>query len=914
MRQQFQGWPEVARLLRLQATEERDRAASGAVARLNYGQCASLYAIADRIIDQEGLIIADEVGMGKTRVAVSLTSAVVRAGGRVAILVPPVLGYQWEQELREGGAPSPQILRSLLQYFEAWSEEDPKDHRPWFEEPVVLLSHSFANWRLGASSTFWRWGMLPEVYARWRARTSESGRLPRGYHAASCDDDVRNAAISVVNAIPQDQQETSWQIVSALVEQTPWPEALNAEAYTRDGKRRSGLETAVGLGLGLFDLVVIDEAHKSRGEDSRLSVLLDGIVMSTSEVRRFGMTATPVELDALQWSGTLSRIGLKPKQLEPLKKDIEAYADIVRKLRLCPTSDPLRERFKSIARQFEETLSRYVLRRDKREDDAVRRFAAAAGEMGADYRVLHDIVIDATDLSPTWQQAICAAESLSLAGRGGVGINAEQQKRLRLTFGNGHGLAAMLNAPLMDDDADEGDDSDKTPLVSQAKEMFGEKEWRCASKREERVRWWAQLMQAPFAKQNGDQALFGHPAILATVDAIEDVLARDEKVLVFGRFTRPLRRLTELLNARSMLKALEAGTPWPQEKVHGDPSANADQSDWPAVRAAHEQLKCKIPLGDIDARLKKNYAELQSKRERFRASLLSTLDQGFACMNPEHDNARLRARILFDAFREDVLTESQQGRDSHTLSLISRAIEDIVSLRHSEKPEPTAFAEAFAALTKALSDRNEGDDDGDGALDEDEASELWHVLRQRLEDDYSTVRGGMARLMYGGTSQHSRRMMQLAFNRLHSPTRVLVAQSAVGREGLNLHLACRTVVLLHPEWNPGVVEQQIGRVDRVGSFWQQCLYEALHRGVSGGLLPRIEIRPVVFRGTYDEYNWQVLSDRWRDLRAQLHGMVLTVDASSDEFMRKIICSINDEAPNFSPSRLRGGSSALYEQG
>jgi SNF2 family DNA or RNA helicase len=54
---------------------------------------------------------------------------------------------------------------------------------------------------------------------------------------------------------------------------------------------------------------------------------------------------------------------------------------------------------------------------------------------------------------------------------------------------------------------------------------------------------------------------------------------------------------------------------------------------------------------------------------------------------------------------------------------------------------------------------------------------------------------------------------------------VLVAQSVVGREGLNLHRACRTVILLHPEWNPGVVEQQIGRVDRLSSYWEQLLTE-----------------------------------------------------------------------------------------
>lgn len=144
--------------------------------------------------------------------------------------------------------------------------------------------------------------------------------------------------------------------------------------------------------------------------------------------------------------------------------------------------------------------------------------------------------------------------------------------------------------------------------------------------------------------------------------------------------------------------------------------------------------------------------------------------------------------------------------------------------------------------------------------------------------------------------------LQLAFNRKHGHPKVLVAQSVVGREGLNLHKACRTVVLLHPEWNPGVVEQQIGRVDRIGSLWESKLGEALEKNVVSDPIPRIEIRPVVFQGTYDEKNWQVLRDRWDDLRAQLHGIVISPRiAENYQDATSIIAEINAAAPNFSPS-------------
>jgi hypothetical protein len=105
---------------------------------------------------------------------------------------------------------------------------------------------------------------------------------------------------------------------------------------------------------------------------------------------------------------------------------------------------------------------------------------------------------------------------------------------------------------------------------------------------------------------------------------------------------------------------------------------------------------------------------------------------------------------------------------------------------------------------------------------------------------------------------------------------------------------------LHPEWNPGVVEQQIGRVDRIGSLWEEKLNQVVDKQKTGGL-PRIEIRPVVFQGTYDEKNWCVLRDRWDDLRAQLHGVVISsriAEKYSD--VEGLASEINSMAPNFSP--------------
>ena len=66
-------------------------------------------------------------------------------------------------------------------------------------------------------------------------------------------------------------------------------------------------------------------------------------------------------------------------------------------------------------------------------------------------------------------------------------------------------------------------------------------------------------------------------------------------------------------------------------------------------------------------------------------------------------------------------------------------------------------------------------------------------------------------------------------------------------------------------------------------------------------IPRIIIQPVIFKGTYDEYNWNVLRERWDDLRAQLHGVVVPARlVENDEKSEAILKEISNCCPSFSP--------------
>lgn len=205
-----------------------------------------------------------------------------------------------------------------------------------------------------------------------------------------------------------------------------------------------------------------------------------------------------------------------------------------------------------------------------------------------------------------------------------------------------------------------------------------------------------------------------------------------------------------------------------------------------------------------------------------------------------------------------------------------------------------------------ISELSEGAGDGftedgsDGSPSKDVTA--LQLLSNHL-NEYSGREGSFARLLYGQTAPQTRRLLQAAFNREGSWPMVLIAQSTVGREGLNLQEDCRTVVLLHAEWNPGVVEQQIGRVDRKNSRFLKD-YRAGDWRKKGASPPRIEIHCIQMEGGYDSLHWDVLRERWAALRAQLHGDVVSMRdrelARTDPELAELIERLDFAAPDFHP--------------
>ena len=196
---------------------------------------------------------------------------------------------------------------------------------------------------------------------------------------------------------------------------------------------------------------------------------------------------------------------------------------------------------------------------------------------------------------------------------------------------------------------------------------------------------------------------------------------------------------------------------------------------------------------------------------------------------------------------------------------------------------PETFLHAFTDLLDTL--KTAEDSEGETALPDTLVSRLEAHL-----NTFSSRESSFSRVMTGNTDPLTRYTLQEAFNRKDTWPMVLVTQSLVGREGLNLHKACRHVIL-HAEWNPGTLEQQIGRVDRKGSKWAQDITASADQS---GAVPKIEIYTVTVSGSYDQHQWEIVGARWKALRAQLHGDVIPAQKNSQQ------SSIQSRAPNFFP--------------
>jgi superfamily II DNA or RNA helicase len=128
------------------------------------------------------------------------------------------------------------------------------------------------------------------------------------------------------------------------------------------------------------------------------------------------------------------------------------------------------------------------------------------------------------------------------------------------------------------------------------------------------------------------------------------------------------------------------------------------------------------------------------------------------------------------------------------------------------------------------------------------------------------------RLINGKTKADSRHRLMLSFNTPFFPE-VLVA-SEVMAEGVDLHLGCRYMIHHDLDWNPSTIEQRTGRIDRLGAK-----AETVGRP--------IEVYLPYIAATQDEKQFRVVTDRERWFQVLMGEKYQTDEASTERLAERV---------------------------
>lgn len=918
-----------------------------------FGQEKAAAALMGRI-KAGGAILADEVGLGKTRVALMVMQAAMNAGGTVAAVVPPGLLYQWENEYNEFAASlkegltllnangkngqfpkgKPVKIRSYWNLFQQDTSFFPLNRR----KDWLLISHNFGflqrvshntdTWKIelpaivralhesesAHGNNLWcrflkRFDQRPGTFIRQSARRREEKWNKRVLGASSFLLKNKNKFSSELE---------QFLFKDMICPDDRWGNGISAarNTFKKGGNGRKAIHEMIGMLLGPVDLLVIDEAHKSRealppesdvSGNRRLTSLIEEIIyFRNRNSRRICLTATPIELGASQWKALLQRTGVNWNDRE--LAFLTDFENALHKANNSPDQEELLDQLIQASTVFQEKLSSKMIRRRRINQPEHSELLNGIKFDGAHpHRTMDLLEIDPSRLSSGWRKAVLSLEGLSWAAKGSDSAYADKF------------MACRYASAMMDLDKDDAKNETEAGGCSPKNAKI------------QRARFWRQLaaMHAGTDDHAGPK-LITHPRVQATADYIEACLKdNQEKILVFGRFTKPMEALRDELNIRYVLRRLERGLPSTRMRLDIPTLFRASQrlSSQNGSRSKHfmpfnSPWQTEAELADACQNARNEYRKIQFRlRQWFSNDKLLTILPGDCCFNKMKTDNEVRLNAVFNRFRGELL-EDLLDSGNYSFILQEAAFHGYDRAEGGREYElcKSKIIKICADYIRGAYDQNitgpdqettqwEGDisfRETDMMGDQLTPDHLYSAMdiSESEETERTLPRSAYCRLMDGHMSMSTRRIVQERFNRKGSFPRVLIAQSAVGREGLNLHKACRHLILFHPEWNPAVVEQEIGRVDRIRSLWNELAddWQKQHRKHHAGSekdFPKIKIDFVVFMGTYDEYQFHVLDNRRKSLEAQLFGSLLdeeSMDRVSEAYRERL----KQAAPDFEP--------------
>jgi ERCC4-related helicase len=819
-----------------------------------------------RLEEQPGLVLADEVGMGKTFVALAVAAGVVRSTNYrrpVVVMVPPPVAEKWPNDwkvFRQLCLSDDTKLRATEHPVRKASEflkllDDPADRR----QHIIFLTHGAL--RSALSDSFIELAVIRQAFShqhslelkkrraafpRWahsvlgdgwfnEERTQRLLELPpaRWIEIAGTRDSVTDDPVPflMLKAIGlTDLTDVRSALAEMPLHASPnLAQRLSAVRRQLRAAIRNVWTEAMGNLSFRLPLLILDEAHHVKNANQLASLFfgssvehqgLEGALTDKFD-RMLFLTATPFQLGHHELISVISRFGAV--RLTALERQ-RFEGDLV-ELRRCldrSQADALRldSAWARLGRDNMDGLAAgWWTEPSEHFPEALQLPATAAQRSVESFTAAQHAlrpwvlrhcrdrrreVISGAGIMPV------ADEQRAVQGPGELtGINIAGESVLPFLLAaraesivslwglrNSTATRALFSEALASSyDAFLRTETDEPSAETSSTQLPAECQW-----------YVNQITR--FIPRGNFGVLDSHPKIHATTSRVVDLWSRGEKVLVFVFFRatgRALRRsISSALQQQVDLMITHAGF------GSGDDLQRRSESQLkegaPAARVVDDSVRNLI----VEATLN------DSDRDAISAVMLRFM------RTPTFQTRYLDLGAnLADSIRAAFLGTGPRKRD-----LAERIV---------------AFAERVSLLTQ------------------DERLVLWEDLMQiqtgdirhiLADESAGTSQSGTSlpnvRLANGETDRQVRLRLMRAFNSPFFPE-VLIA-SSVFSEGVDLHLDCRHVIHHDLDWNPSVLEQRTGRVDRVGSLAER----------TGE--PIVVFEPFL-AGTQDERLFRVVKDR-----------------------------------------------------
>lgn len=834
--------------------------------------------ILQRLQHQEGVVLADQVGMGKTYVALAVaTSQILRRPrlDQVVVFVPARVAEKWVNEwgkFREAllvDAPEIRCVKQAIRSGEDFLKalDDPHATRNHLvvvthEALTATLKDSFiqlallyyatrnrgdavkvrtrvARWSTGSSGLIRDRRFSPEFVERLLATAPNRWREEWAHLTGEdLDDDPVPAHLSEVAG--QLDLDAVWAVLQELpVHRSPNLAARlkSARSKLNDATQAVWKQVLVAAKPRL-PLLIVDEAHALKNSHTRISRLFTPLPNEPGDGAFRGifgrvllLTATPFELGHNELIGVLSRLDavrtLRPRPEVPLPERLDRLKDDLR-------------RAQETAIGLDESWSRLTT-----EDLATFDSWSMTAEPGPDA---------SAEARRAWRDAalaVRARKAMHTELRPWV-IRHQRPKRRDYLIGN-----AILPSAKLGTDNLAGLEIPETSalpflLAARAQAVGAEERngaarplfaYGIASSFEAFLRLEAGasidsddpdtvIETEPTGHSGAGSATLWyrheiatllesgsqrehHPKIAATVERATDLWLSGQKCLIFGWYIRTTSAIQDAL--RSRLDTIVA------ERGAAALSVSTITVEAELERLSNRLLKSETNSHEHIRRHLLNRFETAAAGNRELAETLTTI----AIRNLRTPAYLIRYTNLAPNLDADGLLAGLAGANPAKVDLLTRWTTFVARMAVMTSDERTKV------LARLQGEHSSPDD----------------------EEATGTSRGArlaQVRRAYGGTRREDRERLITVFNTPFAPD-ILVASSVMG-EGIDLHQECRHVIHHDLDWNPSKLEQRTGRLDRIGA-----LAEREHKNIA--------VYEPFLAGTHDEKMFRVVKDRagWFDV-------------------------------------------------